>query len=869
MQDSRPSLSPERPLDDVLAAPLAAAGVGAWRLDLATMRSQATPVCKAIFGLPPDAGMSFEVAMAAIHPEDRPAARERVERSIATGAPYESDYRVVWPDGSVHWVRVKGGPEYVDGRPATLAGVCIEITDRKLADMELREMRERDAFRLALTDAIRPLTDPRAIKRAAAQLLGEHLRASRTLYSEILDGGTRSLVEDDHCRDGATSLAGDYVVGCYGHYTSDRCARGETVVVHAVAGHPDIAPAQQEASATLGIGAMIAVPLVKQGRWVACLTVHHATPRAWTPEEVALVEEVAVRTWSEVERARTEVLLRASEQRLQADLADAKVLQEVSATLIHEADDGALYQRLVEAATALMQSQFASMQRLVHTPEGEAELELLASAGFDEAATRTWRRVPCTADTTCGAAVAAGKRIVESDIEAPTVLAGTPHVGTYRRLGIRAMQSTPLRARDGRVVGVISTHWARPHVPPDRAIRLLDILAREAADLLEQRQVRESLREANQRKDEFLATLAHELRNPLAPLVNGLHLLRRIAEDRPDVLAQVEMMRRQAGHLGRLVDDLLEVSRISRGTIELRRTHVALADVVLAAVETSRPLVDRARHSLSIELPPQPLTVHADGFRIAQALSNLINNAAKYTPEGGRITVALAAEDGGARVSVRDNGIGMPQELRGRVFDMFTQGEHTRERQQGGLGIGLTLVRSLVELHGGAISAHSDGLGQGSEFVVRLPLAEAPGASLQPVEVQPPAPRRQRQSVLVVDDNRDAADSLAILLRLSEREVRVRYDAAASLEAVAAEVPDLVLLDLGLPEMDGFEVCRRIRALPGGADIAIVALSGWGREHDRQRSREAGFDLHLTKPVDPDFLLYELDRLTRTAPRPA
>lgn len=862
-----PSSSSSRPLPAVrgLAEVMAAARVGAWRLNLTSGQLQASATCKANFGLPPDADFTFEQFQASLHPDDRDQVQRRIENAIAESIPYAAEYGVFWPDGSLHFIHSQGQATVRDGDGAVveLIGVCLDITDRRLGEYELHAARQRDAFRLAFTDALRPLSAPREIKRVAAQMVGEYLQASRALYAEMLEDGDTVIVEADHCRDGLSSLAGVHSQADYGHVIAERLLHESSVAIDDTAHYEAFSPSDRAAMLAVDAAAFLCVPLVKDGRWVACLILHQATPRAWTPDEIALMEEVAERTWASVERAKAEIRLRESERRLEADLRDTMLLHAVSAELIHHEDAQALYARLVDAAMLLMDSQYASLQILCRERGEGGELKLLAYRGFNDEAVRFWQWVAADSHSVCAEALRSGDHVVVIDVEQSQTLADTDELRMLRRNGIRAVQSTPLRARDGHIVGMLSTHWAEPHAPSERELRLLGILAREAADLLERHQSEESLREASVRKDEFLATLAHELRNPLAPITNGLHLLKRMLGQSPDVAAQLEMMRRQVGNLGRLVDDLLELSRISRGTIELRKSAVTLADVVLSAVETSRPLVDQARHSLDIQLPSQPLLVHADAFRLGQALSNLINNAAKYTPKGGRISVILTAHGDSARLCVRDNGIGLPPELQTRVFDMFTQGEHTRERQQGGLGIGLTLVRSLVELHGGQVSAHSDGLGHGSEFVIQLPLLQ--GCS-EPVTTRAAVPRRShdhahRQNVLVVDDNHEAADTLALLLRLAERDVRVGYDGAACLEAVAQERPDVILLDLGLPMIDGFEACRRIRHMPGGENIAIIAVSGWGRERDRERTREAGFDLHLTKPVDPDTLLHQLDEL--------
>jgi signal transduction histidine kinase/ActR/RegA family two-component response regulator len=373
----------------------------------------------------------------------------------------------------------------------------------------------------------------------------------------------------------------------------------------------------------------------------------------------------------------------------------------------------------------------------------------------------------------------------------------------------------------------------------------------------------EEREEADRRKDEFLAVLAHELRNPLAPIRNTINILR-LSSPQPSAAQLWEMMDRQVSHMVRLVDDLLEVARITRGKIELRREPLELSLIIATAVETSRPLVEAAGHGLTVSLPLEPLVVDADATRLAQVFANLLNNAAKYTDPGGRISITATREGDEVIVAVRDSGVGIPAEALARVFDMFVQVAGGAQRGPGGLGIGLTLARSLVEMHGGSISAASDGVGTGSIFSVRLPLA-ATGALPSPQAPAPKAISAGGPRVLVVDDNRDAADSLGQLLQLMGAEVCVVYSGERALDALASHRPAMVFLDIGMPQMDGYEVARRMRAGPEGRVTRLVALTGWGQEKDRRLSAAAGFDRHLTKPPDVEELR-ELLASAATAP---
>ncbi|HEX2227025.1 MAG TPA: ATP-binding protein, partial [Candidatus Binatia bacterium] len=379
-----------------------------------------------------------------------------------------------------------------------------------------------------------------------------------------------------------------------------------------------------------------------------------------------------------------------------------------------------------------------------------------------------------------------------------------------------------------------------------------------STDITELITSQEALVEADRRKNEFLATLAHELRNPLAPIRNGLDILRILGASNPDMEQTYEVMERQVNHLVRLVDDLLEISRITRGQIELRKEQVDLAAVVRSAVEISKPLIADFDHHLTISLPSEPLTLDADPVRLEQIISNLLNNAAKYTDPGGQISLTAQRENDHVTVSVRDSGIGISPEMMSRIFEMFAQVEQSGHRTQGGLGLGLTLVRTLVELHGGTVEVQSEGPGRGSEFIVRLPLQVSSHQETFAENVWHSGQVDQRR-VLVVDDNRDAADSLSRLLNKLGSEARAVYSGIEALELLEPYRPAMLLVDIGMPGMDGYELARRIREIPRYHDLTLVALTGWGQEEDRRRSQAAGFDFHLTKPVDFKTLQSLLD----------
>ncbi|HEX6861341.1 MAG TPA: ATP-binding protein, partial [Thermoanaerobaculia bacterium] len=377
----------------------------------------------------------------------------------------------------------------------------------------------------------------------------------------------------------------------------------------------------------------------------------------------------------------------------------------------------------------------------------------------------------------------------------------------------------------------------------------------------------DALREADRRKDEFLAMLSHELRNPLAAIHNAVQILALHGHDPGQTGRTRELIDRLLHQLVRLVDDLLDLSRVTRGKIRLRRAPVNLAQVVSTAVETSRPLIEARGHQLTVALPEPPLQVDADATRLAQVLSNLLNNAAKYTRTAGRIDLVAELADGEVCLRVRDTGIGIAPEMLPRVFDLFVQAESSTDRTQGGLGVGLTLARQLIEMHDGTIEARSEGLGRGTEMVVHLPALPHQAAETAPAESA--SQRRGSElaeplRVLIVDDNEDSAESLALLMRLTGHEVRTAYEGLSALAEARTFMPEVVLLDIGLPRMDGFQVARRLRQQPGGDRLMLLALTGYGQEEDRRRSREAGFDHHLVKPIDLERLQELLDSWCRS-----
>ncbi len=543
--------------------------------------------------------------------------------------------------------------------------------------------------------------------------------------------------------------------------------------------------------------------------------------------------------------------------------------------------------RLTEASTRLWESQnlAAGLNEILRTVmmltgaamgniqllnPGRNTLSIVAHEGFGAGFLATFEHM--AADdrrAACGRALATGKAFVIEDVFADEAYA--PFHDLARSEGYRAVVSVPLVAPDGSRLGAVSTHFPSPHRPSDAELRRLQMYCRQASDFIQRIRLEHTLREreaalqdADRRKDEFLALLAHELRNPLAPIRYALSALRSASTPPEQKERSYDIVDRQVTHMGRLLDDLLDVSRIALGTLALKKEPISLTSAIENAVEAAQPFIDAKRHELTIGLPGDPVTLEADPVRLAQVFSNLLINATKYTTRGGHIEISVTNGDGQVTIAVRDNGMGISADMMPRLFTLFSQAQPALGRVEEGLGIGLTMVRALVALHGGTIEARSDGIARGSEFIVRLPVGRVGDSIEVPAPDKIITPARSIR-VLVVDDNRDAADSCTTLLELSGHRVKTAYNGTRALQVGESFRPEVVLLDIGLPDINGYEVARRIRASAWGANLPLVAVTGWGKDEDRERALAAGFNHHLTKPVAPDAVESIVRAVTATS----
>jgi signal transduction histidine kinase/ActR/RegA family two-component response regulator len=561
---------------------------------------------------------------------------------------------------------------------------------------------------------------------------------------------------------------------------------------------------------------------------------------------------------------------RLSRQRaLEADNAALLRLHELSAGLVSKRAVPELLQAAVDAAVSLSGADKGTLQ--LYDAQTMA-LQIASQRGFKGAFLDFFKIVRRGAPGSCEGALHSRDRVIVEDVTRSPLFAGTPAAAVMARARVRAVQSTPLVATDGRLLGVCSTHWRRPHRPAETTLRLLDLLCRQVADLIQHLDAEETLRRtevalraAVRRKDEFISILSHELRNPLTPILASLEVLR--LDGRARGIAALAVIERQARHMARLVDDLLDVSRITQGRIRLVRRPLSVRSVVAKGLEMAASLLEERGHTLDVLRAPADLRVDGDEARLSQMVANLVINAAKYTPAGGHVAVRARREGPHVVLEVEDDGVGIRKDLLPHVFDLFVQGRQEPDRAAGGLGVGLTIVRSVAELHGGLVFASSEGRGQGAVFTVRLPAAVTAARSVRPAAAVSAGRPRPGRRILVVDDNADVLAPLVTLLERAGHEVHTATSGPAAIKLMKRRRADVAVLDIGLPGMDGYQLAARLRARRAGSSPRLIALTGYGEDSDRARSKRAGFAAHIAKPFEMEQLLEAIDRLSRK-PRP-
>ena len=788
---NRDELAREREAEEQLALAQAAGRMGSWQWDLRANRLDWSAALEALHGLEPG---TFPRTLAAyqvrVHPDDRQMVLRAFEETLRHGGDFAIEYRITWPDDTVRWVEGRGRL-FRDSAsaPARMIGVCIDISARKQA--------EQAAF-------------------ASEQRFGG--------FMEHLPG--LAWIKDS---------AGRYV------YANDAALRAFNTTREQLYGRIDdeIFPAdrarefrQNDRRALERPAGYQAVETLLHNDGVVHYSVVSKFAIPGTAGSSRAIGGIAIDI---TEHKRAEAELQKQNVRLML-LGEA-----ASLLLIADTPDDMLQGLFGTIGPHLGLDMYSSY---VVNERGDG-LRLASWSGISDENARQYGTLRF------GESVSGSVALERRPIEAFMVQSSSnPRDQKAREAGLHSYVCYPLLT-EGRLIGTLAFgSRTREYFSADD-IGFLRTVSRYVTVASERLRLIEQLRDADRRKDEFLATLAHELRNPLAPIRNALEIQRLAGEN----LARMEqargVMERQLEQLVRLIDDLLDVSRITRGKLELRMEPIELSGVIHNAVEANRALIDARRQQLSIAIGNEPIHLHADLTRLSQVFQNLLSNAAKYTPECGRIWLTVTPGQDEIEVSIKDTGVGIPPDMLIHVFEMFAQVNRPLEREQdGGLGIGLTLVKRLVEMHGGAVTASSEGAGRGSEFVVRLPRAVRP-AEVVPLFNGTSVPKASRRRILVADDNRESADSLGLMLELMGNEVHIARDGDEAVRLAEVVHPEVAVLDIGMPRVNGYEAARSIRAYPWGRQVLLIALTGWGQQSDKQRSEEAGFDHHLVKPVDP------------------
>ena len=764
--------------------------------------------------------------------------------------------------------------------------VLSDTTPRVLAE-------QRHAFQLELSTALRPLVDAAHIMEAASRLTGGRLGVGRVGYGEI-DLAAESISVDRDWTDGrVASLAGQSrPLASFGPAIVAQLRKGRTLRLDDITLDQRSAPYAQ-GYASIGARAMVIVPLIEDGQLAAVFYLLEQCPRHWTDQEITLAEDVARHTREVVRRARVEESLRDEKRVLE-------MLNRTGQALASTLDLETLLQAITDAGTELAGARFGGFFYQAQDGQRDADGDplqryTLSGAWADQFASSGDPGDPGPTSLFLprfdGERALRSKDITRDPRRAAWVPDGAMPMG---QLPVRSYLAVPVVSRSGMVLGGLLFGHPEPGVFTERTERIIAGVAAQAAIAMDnarlyevaqksalerdallqsERAARVQAERLSHTKDEFLAMLAHELRNPLAPISSSASLLSMQFQDEPRIRQTTTIISRQVRHMSRLIDDLLDVSRVTRGLVKLKLGVVDFRDIVTGALDQARPLISEKGQQVEVALPAVPVHVRGDQTRLVQSVANILNNAAKYTQKDGCISLRLEADDGRMLLTVSDNGSGMPAELVPNVFDLFTQGARTLARSQGGLGLGLTLVKRLVELHDGEVGASSRGVGQGSSFTLALPCVDAApdaagpgGAPQHEDEVEGAALARPLRLVLV-DDNADAVDSLSTLLNVQGYQTAVEYDARSGLRRARAERPDAMLVDIGLPDIDGYQLAQQLRAMPETSGTVLVAITGYGQSKDRERAIAAGFAHHLVKPVDMTALVRVLESVGNAAAR--
>ena len=714
-------------------------------------------------------------------------------------------------------------------------------------------LERRQALQLQLADRLSGMLDADQIAEVANDTLGHYLGASN-IFQGVNDETRGSFRIRAHWTpQGSGELVGREAFHAdFGPEVMAELRAGRALAVEDVRTDPRTAPFLG-AYQRLGIVSLLVQPYARHGRLLGGLNVLDHRPRRWTPEERELASDIAERVWSAIERADNARELRTAVAR-QSSLLAIFEFQLGLADVLRRLDNADAILR----HTAALLGRFLKASRVVYGEYDAARRQVTFQANYVDGVAALHGSLDTTVFGANFETLERGETWVSEDLEHDQRTGALATWPAYRALDVGAGVAVPL-SRNGTLIACLFVSQATPRAWSEDELRVIGDVVERAWSAIERVRAEEALRAADRRKDEFLAMLAHELRNPLAPIAAAAQLLNLGPQDSNRVARTSGIIARQVVHMTGLIDDLLDVSRVTRGLAVLERAAVDVKAVVADAVEQVRPLVEARRHELALHLAPGPACVEGDHKRLVQVLANLLNNAAKYTPEGGCLGLSMTADADGVTIAVTDNGIGIASDLLPTVFDLFSQAERTPDRAQGGLGLGLALVKSLVELHGGSVTAASAGRDCGSRFTVRLPRIEAPLAAGVAAAGLAGKPAGTGLRVLVVDDNVDAANTMAMLLDAAGYCATVAHDPHEALRRAQADAFDACLLDIGLPGMDGHELARRLRGLAGSAGALLLAVTGYGQP-DAAQAGTSAFDAYLLKPADPVQLFALLEQ---------
>jgi signal transduction histidine kinase/BarA-like signal transduction histidine kinase len=795
--------------------------------------------------------------LAQVWPDRWPGLKPLVERALAGHATYGEDVpSPVDRDGKPYdaWFTLAYSP--VRDEAGTVRGMlCVTSETTQRVQLE-----RRHAVQLQVVDSLRRLHHPSDIIESACTLLGKHLDLERACYVETDEADGSFEVMHDWARDAGAPLVGRRArLDDFGPQALALLRTGSPLAVRDAMADPRL-PARGERYAAAGARAILVVPKIRRGQLVAALVGYATQARDWNEEAQRLAADIAERSWEALDRVRAEQALRDAVAR-QTTLLDMNEFRlEVSDLLRRLTDPAQIFTQ-----TGAMLGRFLQASRVLYGDyDADKQLVTFHSNYTDGIVAELNGTFPAALFGTANLASLGQATWVSSDLQRDPRTSGADIWPNYAALQIRSAVVVPLN-RNGALTSCLFINDNLPRLWSADIVRLIEDVAERAWSAVERVRAEDALRLADRRKDEFLAMLAHELRNPLAPISAAAQLLTLGPPDNARIERTSAIIARQVAHMTGLIDDLLDVSRVTRGLVVLAREQVDLRRVIGDAVEQVRPLIEARRHQLALHLSTEPAIVEGDPKRLVQVVANLLNNAAKYTHEDGRLSIWMGITPEQVLVSVSDNGIGISAELLPTVFELFSQAERTPDRSQGGLGLGLALVKSLVELHGGMVTAASEGRDHGSEFTIRLPrvhTAATPAGGAD--QSGTPAPGTARGlSLMLVDDNVDAAMTLGLLLESGGHHVTVMHNPCDALERAAEAHYDAFLLDIGLPGMNGYELARRLRKLPSCTDATLVAITGYGQQSDQASAAYAGFDSYFVKPVDPAGLFALLDRVAQ------